>query len=145
MLSNKDNKFINLAASEAHNSPCLMRHGCIAVKNGKIIGRGYNNYRSSSKDGFINNCMTCHAEIAAIREVHKRNYNFKKVVLYVVRLDANNDLQESGPCVDCMEQIQKLNIKRVVHSTYGGKVEKIKPVNYVSKHVTNGKKVLIQM
>lgn len=69
MISNTDMKFINSAAIEAEKSPVLMRHGSVAVVNGKIMGRGYNHYRSSSKDNFITNTCTCHAEIAALRNM----------------------------------------------------------------------------
>ena len=69
MISNTDMKFINSAAIEAEKSPVLMRHGSVAVVNGKIMGRGHNHYRSSSKDNFITNTCTCHAEIAALRNM----------------------------------------------------------------------------
>ena len=65
-LSITDMKFINEAAYEATKSPVLMRHGAVAVTNGKIMSRGYNNYRCTSKDKFINNTCTCHAEIACL-------------------------------------------------------------------------------
>jgi tRNA(Arg) A34 adenosine deaminase TadA len=71
MTTTKDTKFASRAAEEAQRSPCQMRHGCVAVINGRIVGRGYNNYRSYSKDGFIHDCMTCHAEMAALREVYR--------------------------------------------------------------------------
>ncbi|MGA0093876.1 MAG: hypothetical protein ACO3J2_06235, partial [Chthoniobacterales bacterium] len=44
-----------------------MKHGCVVVKNGKIVGRGYNSSRSTSSDNFISNSPSCHAEIAALR------------------------------------------------------------------------------
>ena len=98
MVSNRDQRFIQIAATEASRSKCLMRHGCVAVMNGRIIGRGYNNYRCHSNDGcFIQNTMTCHAEIAALRQVNKRGKNAKKITLYVVRLDSNNTLKASAP------------------------------------------------
>ena len=140
LISNKDHSFIQKAAEQASNSPCLMRHGCVAVMNGRVIGRGYNNYRCVSRDGFINNCMTCHAEIAALREVNKLSKNFKKVSLYVVRLDAKNALQESAPCVDCMKLINNLKIKRVFHSVNGGDVAVCEPINYKTHHVTTGRR-----
>ena len=51
-----------------------MRHGCVAVMNGKIIGRGHNNYRNRTYDGFVNNSnqCTCHAEMAALRNVYHK-------------------------------------------------------------------------
>tara|TARA_B100000482_G_scaffold146196_1_gene108417 strand:- start:124 stop:390 length:267 start_codon:yes stop_codon:yes gene_type:complete len=69
MLSNNDMRYIMYAADEAAKSPVLMRHGSVAVANGKIMGRGYNHYRSYSKDMFINNSCTCHAEIACLRNM----------------------------------------------------------------------------
>jgi len=70
MLSNTDMRYITHAAYEAEKSPVLMRHGSIAVANGKIRGRGYNHYRIYSKDTFINNSCTCHAEIACLRNMY---------------------------------------------------------------------------
>ena len=69
MISSNDMKFITSASIEAEKSPVLMRHGAVAVVNGKIMGKGYNHYRSSSSDGFISNCYACHAEIAALRNM----------------------------------------------------------------------------
>ena len=68
-LSIRDMKFINSAADEAIKSPVLMRHGAIAVAHGKIMARGYNHYRCNSRDKFINNTCTCHAEIACLRNM----------------------------------------------------------------------------
>ena len=73
-LSQKDERFISTACDLSRYSPCMQRHGAVAVLNGKIIGRGYNNKRTFSSDGFIHNCMTCHAEINALRDAF---YHFK--------------------------------------------------------------------
>ncbi len=69
MLSNKDANFIIQAGNEAQKSPVLMRHGSVAVVGGKILGRGHNHYKGHSKDGFITNSCTCHAEIASLRNM----------------------------------------------------------------------------
>ena len=68
-ISLNDLKFINVATDEAIKSPVLMRHGAVAVVNGRIYGRGFNHYRTYSKDLFINNTCTCHAEIACLRNM----------------------------------------------------------------------------
>ena len=122
MVSNRDQRFIEIAADQASRSQCLMRHGCVAVMNGRIIGRGFNNYRCHSNDGFIQNTMTCHAEIAALREVNKRGKKTRKITLYVVRLDSNNTLKASAPCIDCMKRINTMGVKRVIHSTNTGNI-----------------------
>ena len=51
------------AANEAQKSPVLMRHGSVAV-----VGERFwvdHNHKGHSKDGFITNSCTCHAEIAS--------------------------------------------------------------------------------
>tara|TARA_E500000178_G_C17004365_1_gene747386 strand:+ start:793 stop:1071 length:279 start_codon:yes stop_codon:yes gene_type:complete len=69
ILSTNDQMYLSLAAEEASKSIQLQRHGCIAVSNGKIRGRGFNSCRTKSTDGFINNTCSCHAEIAALRNL----------------------------------------------------------------------------
>ena len=69
-ISSQDEKFLQCAYDQALKSPVLMRHGAVIVTNGKIMGRGFNNYRTYSSDQFITNVCTCHAEIAAIRSVY---------------------------------------------------------------------------
>lgn len=68
-VTNNEQTFINLAFNEALKSPVLMRHGAVAVANGKVMGRGHNHYRTYSKDCFIRNTCTCHAEIASLRNM----------------------------------------------------------------------------
>ena len=75
MVSVTDLRFISFAIEEAEKSEVLMRHGAIAVTNGKIMGRGHNHYRTRSKDRFIMNTCTCHAEIAALRNMHRNLTN----------------------------------------------------------------------
>ena len=145
MVSNRDQRFIEIAANEARRSSCLMRHGCVAVLNGRIVGRGYNNYRCHSNDGFIKNTMTCHAEIAALRQVNKKNRNFKKVILYVVRVDSKDLLKASAPCIGCMKRINSLNVKRIIHSTNTGSLVIQKPKEYIIKHITTGRRVIMDL
>ena len=68
-LSASDHSFLSLASLEASKSNLQQRHGAVAVTNGKIRGRGYNSGRTQSSDGFINNTCSCHAEIAALRDM----------------------------------------------------------------------------
>ena len=69
-MSNKTLRFLDEALNEAQSSELLMKHGCVAVKNGKIIGRGCNYYRTKSNDGFLKCNCSCHAEISAIRNAY---------------------------------------------------------------------------
>ena len=69
MTTTTESRFISAAIQEAMKSPVLMRHGAVAVVSGKVMGRGYNHYRTNSKDSFISNTCTCHAEIASLRNM----------------------------------------------------------------------------
>lgn len=141
VVSNRDIKFIQYASQEATKSPCLMKHGCVIVANGRVVGRGYNHYRNTSKDGFIHDCFTCHAEISALRQAHKRSVNFKRATLYVCRVDANERLQTSSPCAHCMDTIRLLNVKRMVYSVDENDVVTCKPELYVTDHISHGNKM----
>ena len=69
ILSTTDQAYMSHAAHEATKSDLQSRHGCIAVINGRIMGRGHNSSRTHSCDGFIKNTCSCHAEMAALRNV----------------------------------------------------------------------------
>jgi len=73
-ISLKDQQFISAAAKEAISSKVAMRHGCVAVHAGKIIAKGHNTYRTSSRDGFLANTCTCHAEITTLRKMHQQHW-----------------------------------------------------------------------
>jgi len=74
VLSVSDQIYICQAAEESNKSTLLSRHGCVAVVNGKILGRGHNSARTQSYDGFIYNTCSCHAEMAALRNVFHSCY-----------------------------------------------------------------------
>ncbi len=59
------------AYSQALLSPCLHKHGCVAVVNGKIIARGFNNYRTHSSDPFHCQGCSCHAEMDTLRKTYQ--------------------------------------------------------------------------
>lgn len=69
-ISESDANYLSAAAHEATKSNLLSQHGCVAVVSGKILARGHNTLRTQSKDGFISNSCSCHAEIAALRNLY---------------------------------------------------------------------------
>jgi deoxycytidylate deaminase len=70
MASINDLKYINEASIVAQNSPCYNQHGCVIVKNGKIVSSGYNNYNISQNSL---SSTTTHAEIDALTKYMKLN------------------------------------------------------------------------
>ena len=71
-VSKKDRKFIEEAMQIASNSPCYSQHGCVLVRNGKIIGRGFNYHFQSE------GCQTIHAEVDALMQCLKQKYLEKR-------------------------------------------------------------------
>lgn len=76
-VTKKDMNFINVAFELATKSDMLMKHGCVIVRNNKIIGKGYNSLRTQFNDNFIGESCSCHAEMHALREAVKTKYNNK--------------------------------------------------------------------
>lgn len=70
-ISRRHRRCIDVAIEESYKSNILHKHGCVIASNGRILARGYNTNRTTSKDGLISRCCSCHAEIAAIRNLAK--------------------------------------------------------------------------
>lgn len=70
-VSKKHQRAAALAFNESKKSPMLSQHGCVIMRGRQIVGSGFNNYRTHSKDGFIENGQcSCHAEVDALRRVY---------------------------------------------------------------------------
>lgn len=106
-LTLTEERYIIHAALESSKSDLVSRHGSVIVANGKILGRGHNSSRTQSRDGFIKNTCSCHAEIAAIRNVFqnynsntftKSVYNNKQCVLHPKGVQKINALRCKNRC-----------------------------------------------
>ena len=145
----RDQRFASIALDEASKSTLLMQHGCIAVLNGKIIAKGFNNIRSHSKDGLLNfrKCCSAHAEICVLHKICINELPKKivqKLVLYIVRRSRSGDMAESAPCFHCTMRMKKLNIKAIVFSNSEGELEKRRINEYTSNKITYGGKRVIE-
>lgn len=49
----KTDSYLNLCLDQADKSPLRYRHGAIIVRGGKVIGQGYNDYRSGFNGGAL--------------------------------------------------------------------------------------------
>lgn len=49
----KNESYLTLCLEQAAKSPLRYRHGCIIVRGGKVIGQGYNDYRSGFDGGAL--------------------------------------------------------------------------------------------
>lgn len=132
---------MNIASSEAHKSLVTYRHGCVAVVSGKIVARGFNNYRTYSRDGMIQNTCSCHAEISVLRKCIKQNIK-KKITLYIARISASDTLSASQPCIDCYNTMKQFDIKRIVYSDKQGSIIKKDMNSFSSTFMSSGKKAI---
>ena len=109
--SNKtQQEYIDVCSRLAEKSPLTHKHGCIIVRNGKIIAKGFNSQHN------IDNSI--HAEIAALKNTTKKCIG-KNAIMYVVRIGTPQHyrLKYSKPCEKCSSFIEKFRIKKVFYST----------------------------
>jgi deoxycytidylate deaminase len=126
----------------AQKSNLTQKHGCVLVKNNKIISCGYNfkikntvnspfmtNSSSSSSDNG-GGVFSVHAEISTIKKVKKQDLS--KCELYVIRIGPGSTTNKIGepseidtssfrfkyscPCSTCAKMIQTHRIKKVYYS-----------------------------
>lgn len=129
--SSREEQFISLAAQEAEKSPVLMRHGALAVSNGKVLAKGYNHYRSHSCNHIMNGGCTCHAECDVLHKLlksrprHQRQpprqkpqtARQRRITMYITRIGIAGELRESAPCFDCYEKMLFYGIRTLIFTT----------------------------
>ncbi|ERF70792.1 hypothetical protein EPUS_08350 [Endocarpon pusillum Z07020] len=54
-MSPRQDTYLSLCLEQASKSPLHYRHGCIIVRGGKVIGRGFNHYRPGFNGGALKN------------------------------------------------------------------------------------------
>lgn len=69
---------------------------------------------------------------------------FHKATIYIVRLRKEDIFGSSGPCVDCLQAIKKVGIKKMVYSEDKDTINIIKPSQYNIFHETLGTRILKQ-
>lgn len=105
------------AIALAKKSTMNQRHGAVIIKNGEIIGEGYNHVAS-----YMSHCFSCHAEVAAILSLKNKSKRFlEDATMVVVRISNHTlspqHLKLSKPCERCTQEIIKHGIGKVFYST----------------------------
>lgn len=120
----------SLALGEAHQSMMSQKHGCIIIKNKKVIARGHNKNLSpiglspwevfsSSKLRTYKKGVSVHAEMDAINKCSRKD--LRGSILIVVRLDKKTGTcAGSKPCSNCERVLKKMirdyGLKRIYFS-----------------------------
>lgn len=68
---------------------------------------------------------------------------FKKMELYVVRINNNDEIKYSAPCNHCLDIIKTLQIKKIIYSIDNGGFEIVKPQYYNNNYITLGFRQII--
>ena len=138
-----DERFVSVAAREARKSHVRARLGCVAVSSGKVVAKGFNTYRTYSKDGMINKACSCHAEIDVLRKCLKRNFK-KKMSLYIVRVTHEDCLASSAPCLPCTEKMKEFNIKSLTYIDDDGALIKENFRDYITSYQSSGHMAILK-
>ena len=117
-------KYIRRCLLLANKSNLTQKHGCVLVRNKKIISSGYNfkihnSFMIRDKQTEINEVFSVHAEISTIKKV--KNQDLSNCDMYIVRLGPqktfkSNHMKYSQPCRVCHSYIEEFGIKRVYYS-----------------------------
>jgi len=118
-LPSSKQHFMLMAAEEASKSVLREKHGCIIVRGGEIVARGYNKHVMQVSKGKV----SCHAEKDAILRCRKK-IHLRDADLYVVRwgknIPGNPILMYSAPCAACVALIRscmkKYGLRHVYYS-----------------------------
>ena len=98
---NEDEKWMNIAISEAHLAKNVgeIPVGAVIIQNDKLIAKAHN-------QPIVNHDPTAHAEVEALRKAGRKlkNYRLPRTTLYVTL----------EPCAMCLGAMMHARIERVV-------------------------------
>jgi deoxycytidylate deaminase len=115
-MKKRDIKFADCAAEYALKSNSeRIRHGAVIVYRGKVISGGYNMYYTGINKHPERPHNSIHGEISAIVNTRNKSILYK-CDLYVVRINAEGSMLSSKPCKQCVDIINKYNIKRILYT-----------------------------
>ena len=103
-----------LAITESSKSPLRFKLGAAIIKRGKLLGFGYNSYKTHPKFGSKDGFKTLHAEGAALYSAKKLGNDVRGATMIIYRRGARN----SKPCEDCQKLIEEAGISKVIYTNY---------------------------
>lgn len=138
-MTRGEEKYFDSARKIAEESDFSTIHiGCVLVYKNKIIGKGYNSYKTHPEqkkynkyrhmeaDRPINHSL--HAEMKALNSVKftvDKSVNWSHVKLYVYRICRSRRHGIARPCPACMAKIKAKGIKHIYYTTDDGYAHEI--------------------
>lgn len=121
----KDEHYMKIALKLAKKAFSLneIPVGCVIVKDGKIIGKGYNKKEREKSS-------TSHAEIIAIKKANKKLDNW--------RLDGCKIYITLEPCLMCAGAIKEARIDKIIFGAY----DKKNGYSVYAKDLFSGKQIV---
>lgn len=112
-LSNNQSRWLESAIDAAKLSTCTQRHGAVLVKNGNVLAVGVNSLKNNPHNFTKwNPNISVHAEDAVTR-VH-RDGEADGGVVFVARLNANDEPCMSRPCPKCQALMREIGVKKCI-------------------------------
>jgi pyrimidine deaminase RibD-like protein len=102
------NRYMEKAIELAHSSKCRHKHGCVVVKNGKIISKATN---KKVGDPSVEFRLALHAEFAAVVAA---GTHAAGSTVYVARVQADGSTALSKPCKKCENMMKRSGVSKVV-------------------------------
>ena len=115
-LTDKDYKFLSYAEKVSRKSD-NSRHmvGCIIVESGDILSYGFNTSKTHPFQAKWNSRSPhLHAEMMALIDALKKDFNPKRSVIYVSRYGRNGLLGCSYPCIHCWNALEYVGLTNIV-------------------------------
>ncbi len=104
-------RFLRIAKKESLKSHAPYKLGCVIVQKRKIIGKGFNLYRTDPQMG-IGYHQYYHAETKALKNALSKGYDVEGATAYIYR--------EGGllakPCVNCQRVLKSFGITKFVYT-----------------------------
>jgi len=100
----------------ALKSSMKVRVGALLIKNGKVIGVGYNtlkrDFYRKGQGGYRSGKFSIHAEQACINSCNRKD--LKGSTLILIKINKCGEIKEGGCCAMCSSILRKYKIVKVI-------------------------------
>lgn len=115
-----DSSTIETLIKVANNSNISYKHSAALICNGELYSLGINKFVPFKKYKGMQLYRTIHAELSIFEKVSKRMV--KGMDIIVIRINRGLKLRNSRPCKDCIEELQRIGIRKVYYSDDNGDI-----------------------